>query len=144
SSAVCGGDVCVVSVVIRFYSFLSPGGDRHRDVGRADVLATGKGGQSLDVYTEQIGERAGLRLADLWEVGSDLLHGAVPLTQLDGHPAQRSGAGGEPVLAERFGQHRGTLVQVASGSLHAFAVAVLQVTGTLFGECGQRLGPHLL
>jgi hypothetical protein len=48
----------------------------------ADVLAMGKGRQALDMDSEQARERIGLGVTELWELGCDVLHRAVPLAQL--------------------------------------------------------------
>ena len=53
-----------------------------RYVSGADVLTVGQGGQALHVHPEQFGERLRLGLTQLRELGGDLLHGTVPLTQL--------------------------------------------------------------
>ena len=47
------------------------------------MVAVGQGGQALDVDAEQAGERLGLGLAELGELGRDVLHRAVPLAELD-------------------------------------------------------------
>jgi len=46
------------------------------------MLTVGQCGQPLNVYSEQVGERRGFRLAQLRELRSDLLHRAVPLAEL--------------------------------------------------------------
>ena len=47
------------------------------------MVALGEGGQSLDVDAEEARERLGLGLAQLGELGGDVLHRAVTLAQLD-------------------------------------------------------------
>ena len=56
------------------------------------MVAVGQGGQALDVDAEQAGERLGLGLAELGELGGDVLHRAVALAELDA--GERAGAGG--------------------------------------------------
>ena len=56
------------------------------------MVAVGQGGQALDVDAEQARERLGLGLAELGELGGDVLHRAVPLAQLDA--GELAGAGG--------------------------------------------------
>jgi hypothetical protein len=53
-----------------------------RYVSGADVLTVSQGGQALDVHPKQFGERLRLGLTQLRELGGDLLHGTVPLTEL--------------------------------------------------------------
>ena len=53
-----------------------------RDVGGADAVAVGDGGQSLDMRAEQAGEDLGLGLAQLRELLGDVRDRAVVLAQL--------------------------------------------------------------
>ena len=55
------------------------------------MVAVGEGRQALDVDAEQARERLGLGLAELGELGGDVLHRAVALAQLDA--GERAGAG---------------------------------------------------
>jgi hypothetical protein len=55
------------------------------------VVALGQGGQALDVDAEQARERLGLGLAELRELGGDVLHRAVALAELDA--GERAGTG---------------------------------------------------
>ena len=82
---------------------------RRRDVGGADTVAVGDGGQSLDVAAEQPGEHLGLGLAQLRELGRDVRDRAVVLAELvaDGRAAHR---GSVAVLAQRLGQRLGAVV----------------------------------
>ncbi len=47
------------------------------------MVAVRQGGQALDVDAEQARERLGLGLAELGELGGDVLDRAVTLTQLN-------------------------------------------------------------
>src|SRR5665647_3069831 len=64
----------------------------------------GEGRQALDVDSEQPRERICLGVTELWELGCDVLHRAVPLAQL--HSGQErarsygSGGGGETIGAQ--------------------------------------------
>ena len=49
---------------------------------RAYRVAAGDRGQPLDVHTEQVGERRGLGLAELWKLRGDMRDRAVVLAQL--------------------------------------------------------------
>ena len=64
-----------------------------RDVGRADTVAVGDGGQPLDVGAEQPGERLGLGLAQLGELLGHVGDRAVVLAQLLTEGAARAGRG---------------------------------------------------
>ena len=55
------------------------------------MVAVGQGGQALDVDAEQARERLGLGLAELGELGGDVLHRAVALAELDA--GELAGAG---------------------------------------------------
>ena len=107
------------------------------DVGGADTVAVGDGGESLDVPAEQSGEDLGLGLAQLRELGRDVRDRAVVLAQL---VADRRGRDrrGVAVVAQRLGQHLGAIARApALGS--ELAVAGLELGGAAAGELGDRV-----
>jgi hypothetical protein len=52
-------------------------------MGGADAVTVGDGGQALDVSAQNLGEHARLGVAQLGELGRDLGHRAVVLTDLN-------------------------------------------------------------
>ena len=102
-----------------------------RDEGGADVVAVGQGGQALDVDAEQAGERLGLGLAELGELGRDVLHRAVALAELDAgeRPAPavpRAGRRSVAVVVERVDEGRGAGGGVVARGVDAVGVALLE------------------
>ena len=77
------------------------------------MVAVGEGGQALDVDAEQARERLGLGLAELRELGGDVLHRAVALAELDAGElaragrADRAGGRGVAVVDERVDEGLG-------------------------------------
>ena len=68
----------VISVVV-----LRPDGAEHvRNMGRAHTIAMRDGGEALDVYPKQTGERSSLHLADLGKSLGHMRNRAVMLTEL--------------------------------------------------------------
>jgi len=81
----------------------------NRDMGRADSVAVGDGGETLDVGAEQSPEHLRLGLAQLGELGRDVGDRAVVLAELfaDRRAARRSSV---PVRAQGLGQGFGALL----------------------------------
>ena len=93
------------------------------------MVTAGEGRETLDVHPEQPRERVGLGLAEGRELGSDVLHGTVPLAQLDpGEPtgADRSGRGGEAVLAQRLDERLGASGRCVARCVEAGGIPLLE------------------
>lgn len=83
------------------------------DMRRADTVAMGDGGQSLNVRTQNLLERAGLGLAQLREFRGDVRNGAVVLADLDARHADTGltsslGRGSVAIARQRPGHGLGT------------------------------------
>ena len=104
----------------------------------ADVVAVGERGQALDVYPEQAGERVGLGLAELGELPRDVLHRAVPLTQLRAEPRYAGGGrpdrGGVAVGGQGLGEGFRARRNGLAGRLDPRPVPALELAEALLGE----------
>jgi len=85
---------------------LAQRGHGDRNVGGADMLASGQGGQTLDGDADEAGDRLRLGIAQLVELSGDISNRTVALTQLDGEGAVPDVAnrGRVPVEGEGIGQ----------------------------------------
>ena len=120
-------------------------GDERND-GGADAIAVGDGGETLDVASEQVRKRLGLRLTQLWILTGDMCHRAVMLTDLD-TGRRRVDAGGESELAQRSG--KGADLFGVAGALPVSSQnrpkPFLERGAACFGEGCHRVGTaHLL
>lgn len=121
--------------------------------------------ESLDVDTQESRERLRFGLAELWELGGHLLHGTVPLTQLNAigrhvsvparpiasagrrtvqgherwHGADRPGGGRKPILGQRAGEGTGPSGYIVPRGGDHMSVALFQIRGAAPGE--RRHGP---
>jgi hypothetical protein len=84
-------------------------------MGRADPVAVGDRGQSLDVRTEHALESPGLGFAQLGELGGDVRDRAVVLADLHSCPGVL-GRGSVSVRAERLGEGLGAPHRAAGGT----------------------------
>lgn len=121
-----------------------------RDVGDAGVRAACEGGEPLDVGPEQAGEGVRLGLAQLGEVLSGVLHGAVTLAQLHhGHLGADDGPHGRGVAVpgEQLGELFGAGVRVGAGQprgvpAHDGLVALGRERGDRLVTGGAPQEPH--
>lgn len=109
------------------------------------MVTAGEGRETLDVHPEQPRERVGLGLAEGRELSSDVLHGTVPLAQLDpGEPtgADRSCRGGEAVLAQRLDERLGASGRCVPRCVEAGGIPLLESADAGAGEVadGGRTG----
>ena len=79
------------------------GGGNKRDDGGADTVSVSDRGEALHVASEQMCERLGLGLAQLWVLPGDMRHGAVVLADLNAS-RRRVDARGESELTQRGGE----------------------------------------
>src|SRR5438309_2785208 len=98
---------------------------------RADTVAVGDGGESLNVMTDEAADRFGFCLAQRRELLGDVLDRAVVLADLDSYAAFVHG-GGVAVGAKGVGQSGGPLGQRQRRELHG--VARLPLADPLAGE----------
>ncbi len=98
----------------------------------------GEGRQALDVNPEQARERVGLGVTELWELGSDMLHRAMPLAQLHaGHGCARSDrprGRGETVDGQCCRQRLGARGDVITGFDDVNRVARFDLGASFLGE----------
>lgn len=89
---------------------------------------------------ERAGERLGFFLAELRELRGDVLHGTMPLAQLNtgqrGVIPHRSGGGREALLGQCVGERLGAVVQIRAGRLDDRAGLLGHRVGALAGELG--------
>lgn len=104
----------------------------------ADMFSVRQGGEPLHMDAEQSTERLGLGLAQLGELGSNVLNRAVTLAELgaggDAVQFERAGAGSVAVAGQRLGQGLGPALRVEAGSLDRRPVPLFQVADPLAGE----------
>lgn len=109
----------------------------NRHVGRAHGVATGDRRQPLYVRSEQVGERRGLGLTQLWELGGDMRDRAVMLAQLRAR-SHIAGRGGVTLLGQRESQRFRPLRRLRSGG-HRLAVRIDHRGHPAPGERADRL-----
>jgi hypothetical protein len=103
----------------------------------------GEGGQALDVNAEQARERVGLCVTELGKLCCDVLHRAMPLTQLHaGHRrahSDRTGGRGEALGGQGRRQRLGTCGDVPAcvGELHG--IPGFHVVVAFLGELAHRI-----
>lgn len=99
--------------------------------------------QALDVDPEQARESVGLGVTELWELGSHVLHRAMPLAQLYAGQrralSDRSGGCGETVDGQCRRQCRGTRGDVITGLDELNRVARFELGGSFLGEVAHRI-----
>ncbi len=123
-------------------------GDAQGNERGADVLAVGKSRQALDVDSEQARERVGLGVAELWELGRDVLNRAMSLAQL--HAGQRSplsdrsGGRREAIGDQRGCERVGPRTDVVAGCGQLDGIPLFEVGAALAGELAHRLGSGVL
>lgn len=106
-------------------------------MGGAGAVTVGDGRQTLHVRAEEFGEDRGLRLTQLRELGGDMCHRAVVLTDLQAGP-DLTGVGGVPGAGQRVGD-------LLDGVGHRHRVRARTHIGddafdALPGEFGNRIG----
>ena len=103
-----------------------------RDVGGADAITVGDGGESGDVRAEEPAEGLGLGLAQLRELCGDMGDRAVMLADLFA-TGSRDNDGGIPVLAESAGERPGGALASGCGG-QDLGVPPLDLGGPRLGK----------
>lgn len=105
------------------------------------MVALGEGGQALDVHSEEAAEGISLCLAELGELGRDVLDGAVPLAQLDTDGAvlaDGTGAGSVALGAKGVDESPDTVLGVVARGLDLAADPLLEGPDAVVGEGADR------
>ena len=119
-----------------------------RDECRAHVFTVGECREPLDVDAQETREPLGLGLADLRELGGDVLERTMPLSQLNpfagGVHSHGAGRCGVPVGREGIRQGPGAIKDLRTGGTDDRGVTRLQACDMLVGELGDGGLPHPL
>src|SRR6266508_2507953 len=109
-----------------------------RDVGGADAVPVGDGGQSLHVGADQLADHLGLRFAQLGELGRHMSHRTVVLAELAAG-RDRGRAGSVSLDRQRLGQGLCLGERLVTCPFHGGTAAVFELCHLLGGEPCHRL-----